>query len=161
MNHERRTAPRSGAFFCPCSERPGSGQRAGARILAADMEEAATIADRVNRALNFYLVTMLAVAGAAALPGLRAHRHAGGKMDDSLVVIFALVGLTWYIGMGNRFARRITPFLLVGVAGFIKFVGIVSRGAGPDSPDAALAVFLAGAFAIALGWRMTLRGMTR
>lgn len=157
MNEERRRE--AVLSFPPYSERLGSGSRAGARILAANMDEAATIADRANRALNFYLVTMLAVAGAAALPGLRAHRHTGGKIDDSLVVIFALVGLTWYIGMGNRFARRVTPFILVGVAGFIKVVGMWSRGAGPDSPDTALAVFLAGAFAIAVGWRMTLRGM--
>lgn len=122
------------------------------------MEDAATIADRANRALNFYLVAMLAVAGAAALPGLRA-RTEGGKIDDSLVVITALVALTWYIGLGNRFARRVTPFILVATAAVIKVVGMWTRGAGVASPDTALAVFLGGALVVAIGWRIALRGV--
>lgn len=122
------------------------------------MEDATTIADRANRALNFYLVAMLAVAGAAALPGLRAKTE-GGKVDDSLVVITALVALTWYIGMGNRFARRATPFILVAMAACIKVVGMWIRGAGAGSPDAALVVFLGGALFVAVGWRVVLRGV--
>lgn len=123
------------------------------------MDNDFTLAARANRAVNFYLVAMLSVAGAAALPGLRAHRDAGGKVDDSLLVITALVALTWYIGMGNRFANRITPFLLVAVATVVKIAGIVTRDAVSRTPDVALALFLGAALLIATGWRLTLRGV--
>jgi di/tricarboxylate transporter len=96
------------------------------------------VRDAVNRGVNFFGVTALAVESALGLFEVFNETEWIDRLDDLIIIVLAVVGIVWYNIRNNRFQRSLLPFVLLVVGWVIKMAAVFgierddSNAVGPD-----------------------------
>ncbi len=83
-----------------------------------------TVAQAVNRGINFFAIAVYDIIGIGAIHEVINEDDPEDKMEDELFVVSALLALVWYKLSGKAMKRTLIPgyFLLIGI--LIKLIGI-------------------------------------
>lgn len=88
-----------------------------------------TVAEAVNRGLNFFAISLFGIIGIGALHEVIDENDFQDKMEDGFFVVLTLLAVVWYLFSGKAMKKTLIPFYFL-LAGFIiKYIGITIESA--------------------------------
>lgn len=84
-----------------------------------------TLKEAYLRGNNLFSIGIVALAGFAFAPELFLETEPPFKIDEGLMIVYAIVGIVWYLTGRNRFMRSAMPVILVVLSLLTKIMAIV------------------------------------
>ncbi len=94
--------------------------------------------DAINRGLNFFGVTVLAIDASLALFEIFNETEWIDRIEDVGVTALAIISIVWYLVGRNRYQRNPLPLVCLGLAWVLKMIAVFgtefddSNARGPD-----------------------------
>lgn len=101
--------------------------------------------EAMNRGLNFFGVTVLAIDASLALFEIFNENEWIDRIEDVGVSLLAVVGIAWYLVGRNRYQRNPLPLICLGLAWMLKMIAVFGTefdDANARGPDIGLIVTL-------------------
>jgi hypothetical protein len=84
-----------------------------------------TIKEAYLRGNNLFSIGIVALSGFAFAPELFLETEGRFKIDEGLMLVYAIVGIVWYLTGRNRFMRSAMPIILIVLSLLTKIMAIV------------------------------------
>lgn len=108
-------------------------ERVPASATSGGPTTAITPSEAVHRGFSMLVVAVLGLSGLTFGAELFAEADPIDKIDNTLLVVVAVVALAWYLASSDRLKRTFVPFALVGAAIGVQILGFVLEVGDPTA----------------------------
>ena len=86
--------------------------------------EPETIRDSTNRGNNLLAIGYLSVTSVGLFELVASEKEWLDKADDIVIIVFAVIGIVWYLSGRNRYKRSLVPLSLLGIGFLVKVAAV-------------------------------------
>ena len=103
-----------------------------------------TVRDALNRGYNLVGTAIIAISGLAFFPEFFTEDEMTHKLDEGVLLFFAISSIVWYLTGKNKFSRTIVPILFTSAALVMKLIAffLFEKGDAADLGDEFGAIIL-------------------